>query len=145
MVDLGKRLIWTCALLGSMGATASSEAPNAPCLAVVDSSHTVLGALMETVSAGGEATSDGSRVAIDVRGRIFTVLVNATGVIGGDEGRNFVLFETADCSGSPFISSWSLDSDLVVWRPCDPMLIGAVWKGCVDVRGRTGITGIGNV
>ena len=38
-----------------------------------------------------------------------------------------------------------LDSDLVVFRLCDLMVIRAVWKGCVDVRSRTGITGIGNV
>jgi hypothetical protein len=115
MMDFGSRLIWSCALLGSMGTTALSEASDAPCLAVVDGRGKTAGALFDEV-----ITSDngliGARVAVDVRGRIYTVTVDANGVTGGDEGVFFVSFETTDCSGSPFITIQSLNGSSLLPR-----------------------------
>ena len=115
MTRLGTRLMSTGLLLSAIGANASSEAVDPPCLTVVDGRGKTAGALFDEV-----ITSDngliGARVAVDVRGRIYTVTVNANGVTGGDEGIYFVSFETVDCSGSPFITIQSLNGSSLLPR-----------------------------
>lgn len=91
----------TVAALLLASPTSSLQAlPSAGCIDVVDGNGKTVGLFLDEV----DHDIDGrSRIALDLHGRVVTVLADSTGFVGGDDGANWVVFESLDCSGDPFV------------------------------------------